>query len=140
MKKLLPILFISLAALWACDEVDIAVNDNIRDFIEQKYEGAKILHAEKEFNGEVDVEIIHNNTHKEVKFNRKDEWINTTWNVPLNMLPDVVRESVYSRYPEYRLDDADYFETPASNYYKIEIEKGEWERTVFVTPDGVILN
>lgn len=140
MKKLLPILFLSLAALWACDEENIAVNDNIRDFIEQKYEGAKILYAEKEFNGEIDVEIIHNDTRKDVKFNRREEWISTTWDVPVSQLPDVVRERVQDSYPEYRIDDADYIETPAGDRYKLEIEKGEWDRTIFVTPDGVILN
>lgn len=140
MKKLLPILFLSLAALWACDEVNIAVNDNIRDFIEQKYEGAKILYAEKEFNGEIDVEIIHNDTRKDVKFNRREEWISTTWDVPVSQLPDVVRERVQDSYPEYRIDDADYVETPAGDRYKLEIERGEWDRTIFVTPDGVILN
>lgn len=140
MKKLLPILFLSLAALWACDEVNVAVNDNIRDFIEQKYEGAKILYAEKEFNGEIDVEIIHNDTRKDVKFNRREEWISTTWDVPVSQLPDVVRESVLGSYPEYRIDDADYVETPAGDRYKLEIERGEWDRTIFVTPDGIILN
>lgn len=140
MKKLLPILFLSLAALWACDEENIAVNDNIRDFIEQKYEGAKILYAEKEFNGEIDVEIIHNDTRKDVKFNRREEWISTTWDVPVSQLPDVVRERVQDSYPEYRIDDADYIETPAGDRYKLEIERGEWDRTIFVTPDGVILN
>lgn len=140
MKKLLPILFLSLAALWACDEVNIAVNDNIRDFIEQKYEGAKILYAEKEFNGEIDVEIIHNDTRKDVKFNRREEWISTTWDIPVSQLPDIVRESVLGSYPEYRIDDADYVETPAGDRYKLEIERGEWDRTIFVTPDGVILN
>ena len=140
MKKLLPILFLSLAALWACDEENIAVNDNIRDFIEQKYEGAKILYAEKEFNGEIDVEIIHNDTRKDVKFNRREEWISTTWDVPVSQLPDVVRERVQDSYPEYRIDDADYIETPAGDRYKLEIERGDWDRTVFITPDGVILN
>ena len=140
MKKLLPILFLSLAVLWACDEVNIAVNDNIRDFIEQKYEGAKILYAEKEFNGEIDVEIIHNDTRKDVKFNRREEWISTTWDVPVSQLPDVVRERVQDSYPEYRIDDADYIETPAGDRSKLEIERGEWDRTIFVTPDGIILN
>ena len=66
MKKLLPILFISLFALLSCEEENIAINNDIRSFIEQKYEGARILYAEKEFNGEIDVEIIHDNISKEV--------------------------------------------------------------------------
>ena len=140
MKKLLPILFISLLTLWACDEENIPVNNDISNFIEQKYEGAKILYAEKDFNGEIEVEIIHNDTRKEVKFNRKNNWICTTWDVAISQLPDAARESILSHYPEYRIDDVDYVEKPSGDYYKVEIEKGEWDRTVFVTADGEILN
>ena len=140
MKKLLPILFISLLALWACDEENIPVNNDIRSFIEQKYEGAKILYAEKDFNGEIEVEIIHNNTSKEVKFNRKNNWICTTWDIPTSQLPDAARNSILGQYPNYRIDDVDYVEKPTGDYYKVEIEKGEWDRTVFVTANGEILN
>ena len=140
MKKLLPILLISLLTIWACDEENIPVNNDISNFIEQKYEGAKILYAEKDFNGEIEVEIIHNDTRKEVKFNRKNNWICTTWDVAISQLPDAARESILSHYPEYRIDDVDYVEKPTGDYYKVEIEKGEWDKTVFVTADGEILN
>ena len=140
MKKLLPILFISLLALWACDEENIPVNNDIKSFIEQKYEGAKILYAEKGFNGETEVEIIHNNTSKEVKFNRKNNWICTTWDIPTSQLPDAAQSSILGQYPNYRIDDVDYVEKPTGDYYTVEIEKGEWERTLFVTADGEILN
>ena len=140
MKKLLPILFISLFALLSCEEENIAINNDIRSFIEQKYEGARILYAEKEFNGEIDVEIIHDNKKKDVKFNRNNNWINTTWDVAINELPDAARESVINRYPDYRIDDVDYIETPSGDRYKVEMEKGEWDKTVFVTANGEILN
>ena len=140
MKKLLPILFISLFALLSCEEENIAINNDIRSFIEQKYEGARILYAEKEFNGEIDVEIIHDNKKKDVKFNRNNNWINTTWDVAINDLPDAARESVINRYPDYRIDDVDYIETPSGDRYKVEMEKGEWDKTLFVTADGEILN
>ena len=140
MKKLLPILLISLAALWSCEEENIAINNEIKNFIEQRYDGATILYAEKDFNGEIDVEIIHDNTKKEVKFNRKNQWINTTWDVAINQLPEIVIENVQNSYPQYVIDDADYVETPTGDYYRIELEKGEWEKVVLVTLDGVIIN
>ncbi len=141
MKKLLPILLISLAALWACDEKEnIALNNTITEFIEQKYAGARILYAEQEFNGDIEVEIIHNNIRKEVKFNRKNKWINTIWDISINHLPDAVKESIGNNYPEYLIDDADYIESPSGNFYKVEIEKGEWDKTVFVTANGEIIN
>ena len=140
MKKLLPILFISLFALLSCEEENIAINNDIRSFIEQKYEGARILYAEKEFNGEIDVEIIHDNKKKDVKFNRNNNWISTTWDVAISQLPDAARESVLNRYPDYRIDDVDYIETPSGDRYKVEMEKGEWDKTLFVTANGEILN
>lgn len=140
MKKLLPILFISLFALLACEEENIAINNDIRNFIEQKYEGATILYAEKDFNGEIDVEIIHNNIKKEVKFNRKNQWINTSWDVAIHQLPDIVQESVQNSYPQYIIEDADYVETPTGDHYKVELERGEREKIVFVTAEGEILN
>ena len=124
----------------ACEEENIAVNNDIRSFIEQKYQGARILYAEKDFNGEIDVEIIHDNIKKDVKFNRRDEWIKTSWDVAINELPDAARESVLNRYQNYRIDDVDYIETPSGDHYKVEIEKGEWDKTVFVTSNGEILN
>ena len=140
MKKLLPILLISLAALWSCEEEIIAINNEIRNFIEQKYEGATILYAEKDFNGEIDVEIIHDNIKKEVKFNRKNKWINTSWDIAIHQLPDIVQESVQNSYPQYIIEDADYVETPTGDYFRIELEKGEWEKIVLVTLDGEIIN
>ena len=140
MKKLLPILFISLFALLACEEENIALNNDIRNFIEQKYEGATILYAEKDFNGEIDVEIIHGNIRKEVKFNRKNSWINTTWDIAINELPGAARESILDKYPEYRIDDVDYVETPTGDHYKVELERGEREKIVLATAEGEILN
>ena len=88
----------------------------------------------------MDVEIVHDNIRKEVKFNRNNKWINTVWDVYVSQLPEIVTTSVANKYAGYRIDDADYVETPSGDHYKLEIEKGEWERTVFVTPDGEILN
>ena len=86
------------------------------------------------------MEIIHDNISKEVKFNRKNSWICTTWDVAIGQLPDAARNSILGQYPDYRIDDVDYVEKPSGDYYKVEIEKGERDRTVFVTANGEILN
>lgn len=140
MKKLLPLLFISLLTLLSCEEENIVVNDTIRNFIEQKYQGARILTAEKEFNGDIDVDIIHDNIQKDVKFNSSNKWISTTWDIPISQLPDAAKESILNKYPDYRIEDVDYIEQPDGDHYKVEMEKGEWEKTVFVKANGEILN
>ena len=39
----------------------------------------------------------------------------------------------------YRIDDADIVESPEGTRYKLEIEKGGLEKTVFVSPVGEML-
>ena len=140
MKRLLPILLISLAAIGACDEENVAINESIRSFIKERYDGARILYAEKDFNGEIEVEIIHDNIKKEVKFNRKNQWINTSWDITIHQLPDIMQKSVQNNYPQYIIENTDYVETPTGDYYRIELEKGEWEKIVLVTANGEIIN
>lgn len=41
-----------------------------------------------------------------------------------------------SQYSGYVVDDAEYFETPAGNYYWIELEQGEKEVKVKINEDG----
>ena len=55
-------------------------------------------------------------------------------------MPDAAKNSILKQFSEYRIDDVDYVEKPSGDYYKVEIEKGERDRTVFVTADGEILN
>ena len=43
-------------------------------------------------------------------------------------------------YQDYRIDDAEYIQTPESEYYLIELEgRGDSERNVRITSDGTIL-
>lgn len=137
-KLILPIvLFAAIVALAAChDDDNVVVNDEIRNFIEQKYAGARILGAEREFNGDVDVDISHDGIHKDVYFDRNNVWIYTSWDVYPSQLPDVVKAAVQSEYPGYVIDDADYIQRESGDYYRLEIEKGVIEKTVLVSPEG----
>lgn len=137
-KVILPIVFFAVAVvLAACyDDDNVAVNEEIRSFIEKKYVGARILNAEREFNGDIEVDINHDGKHKDVCFNRKNAWICTLWDVHPSQLPDVVRAVVHDEYPGYVVDDADYVQREGGDYYRLEIEKGILEKTVLVSPDG----
>ena len=137
-KLILPIvLFVAIVALAACHNDDnVAVNEEIRSFIEKKYVGARILNAEREFNGDIEVDINHDGILKDVCFDRKNTWIYTSWDVYPSQLPDVVRAAVLAEYPGYVIDDADYIQRESGDYYRLEIEKGVLEKTVHVSPEG----
>lgn len=141
MKKLSILLF-TVFAFVACDFDDhnIVLNKTVEDFIEDKYEGAKILQAESEGLGTIEVEFIHDGRKKTAYFEkRSNDWIYTTWDVTIGEVPDIVKETLQNSYPDYVIEDINYVERPNANYYEFELEKGIIEITRYITPDGELL-
>ena len=54
-------------------------------------------------------------------------------------VPQVVKDAAQAAYPGFRMDDADYVQTPTGDYYLIELEKGEQDVYVKVQADGTVL-
>lgn len=141
MKKLFPIFIFALLAFVACSDDDdngVAVNQTVKSYIENKYPGSSIRHAEYDNRGLLEVEIVHDARVKDVYFNSSDEWIYTEWDITIADIPAAVSDAVVAAYPDYRIDDADYIESPSGIYYEIDIEKGNFEKLLYVTPEGEI--
>lgn len=143
MKKLIPIFILSLFAFAACsddDDKSIALSDSVVEFIKSKYNGADIRHAEYDGNGLIEVEILHDSRLKDVYFNSANEWVYTTWDLKLDEIPAIVKESLVAAYPDFTLDEADFIERGDNTYYEVDLKKGASEIVVFVSPEGVILD
>mgnify|MGYP000793493627 CR=1 FL=1 len=63
----------------------------IKDFIAQKYAGARIIETDME-NGMTEVEIFHDAREKDVYFNGAQEWVKTQWEVRVSELPAAVSD------------------------------------------------
>lgn len=114
-----------------------AVPEEVRQFVEQHYPGAMIVDAEVE-DGQLEVDILHDRIGKEAVFYLSGKWMFTSWEVALSALPAAVTQAI-AQAPEYagfRPDEADFYETPAGEYYEVELERGESEISVRLTPQG----
>lgn len=142
MKKLLPILVFALFAAVACDDDDnnVKLNSVVLDFISSKYEGSTVRSSERESNGLIEVEILHDNIVKDVYFDSQNNWVYTSWDVIPANLPSAVKSALESAYAGFVIDDADYVERPAIEYYKVELDKGSQEIEVYLSADGTILD
>ncbi len=141
MKKILSIMMLLTMAIavTSCDDDDnsVAINDNVRTYITTHYPGAVIGEAEYKYNY-LEVDIYHNSLNKEVYFGNEDVWVMTTWDVAVATLPATVTSAITTPYPYYSIDDAEEVETPDGTYYNIELEKGEQDVYIRVSPDGTI--
>lgn len=114
------------------------LTDKIKEFITQKYAGARIIESDME-KGMTEVEIFHEGREKDVYFNGAQDWVRTEWGVRVNELPAAVLDVIRKTYADYRIDDADYVETRTESYYLVELERGENEVDLRILPNGTIL-
>lgn len=115
------------------------VADQIRQFIEQKYPGARIADIDTE-HGLTEVDIIDQNIGKEVIFNAQSVWISTSWDVRVSALPtEVVNAVKASQFGGYTIDDAEFVQTPNGDYYLLELESGAKEAVIKVDTAGNII-
>lgn len=112
-------------------------------FINEKYAGARIMEVDVDDRGIVEVDIIHNRISKEVLFDKKGEWISTSWDVRTDQLPEAVKNAVSSNpsFNGYRIDDAEYYESAGEAYYLIELEGNNLpEKKIKMTASGNLLS
>lgn len=113
----------------------------IEAFIKEKYPQARIIEIESE-KGMIEVDIIHENISKDVYFNMQNTWLSTSWDIRGYALPGAITMAIANNpsYAGYRIDDAEYVETPNGDYYLIELEKGNSEIKVRFDASGNILS
>lgn len=111
----------------------------ITKFINDSYPGARILDVELD-NSIYEVEIIHENIKKEIKLDKSFKWILTKWDVAIRDITEVVRLYIEKNYPGYKIDDVEIVYAPSNIvYYEIELEKGNSEIDIRITPEGEIV-
>ena len=142
MKKIWSaLLLFAVIALGACNDDDNnnpVVDEIVKAYISENYPGAVIRDTDYD-RGFLEVEIYHDARIKDVFFNSLDEWIATSWDVSTADLPAAVTAKITELYSNYRIDDADYVVTPLREAYRIDIERGNIEKIIYVSAAGEIL-
>ena len=108
----------------------------IESWLAQNFPTARIVDMDVERNG-TEVEIVDNGVKYEIWFDASSSWMQTKTEYDLRNIPDVVRNFVQTNYPDYRIDDAEKYETSSNGiYYHIEIEQGYQEKDIYLNAQG----
>ncbi len=117
-----------------------AILPAVKDFIAQKYPGARIIDVEIEYNT-IEIDIVDGRIPREVIFSRDGEWLRTETELRRSDLPAVVLNALAaSQYASWRIDDISCLETPAGDYYLLEVESGNRESRVKIDTNGTIVS
>lgn len=120
------------------DDYSGSLTQTTTEFIAKQYPGAHVVESEYE-NGYLEVEIRHDNREKTVRFNASNAWVDTRWDIRASELPQAVKDTIATSAASYVIDDVECIQTPAGDYYEVELEKGDREKTMHIKADGTVM-
>lgn len=136
-------LLLTTFAFVACDNEEDDIKSppkTVESAFAEKYPNAQFVDWEREY-GLYKAEFRNDAAISEAWFEADGSWVKTETNVLPNTLSQPVLDYVALNYQGYRIDDADWVETPERNYYELELEKGDkLEFHLLILPDGTPLN
>ena len=110
--------------------------EDLSDTLQLMYPEAVVIEVER-FNIGIEIDIMHENIHKEVWFNVHNSWICTCWEISLKQVPALVMTALKaSPYGDYHIDEVDYVQKPDGIFYEFELEKGNLEKDVVFNAQG----
>lgn len=112
-------------------------------WVESKYPGARIVDVEFE-DGGVEVEFIFQNIKHDALLTAGYEWIYTKkdYNRNSSVLPEEAISHITTTYPNYYIDDIEYYETNSKgNFYSVEIEgRNDNDIELYFDENGNVMN
>lgn len=114
-------------------------SSSVEAYIKEHHPAARILEIDQE-KGMTEVEILDGTVRRELLFDNTGVWIQTKTELHVSALPDAVMAAIKaSQYASYRIDDADFIQTPTNEWYLIELESGNQEVELRIDKAGNIL-
>jgi len=112
----------------------------VKEFIAGKYPGARIVDVERERNA-IEVDIVDGTARRELLFTTAGEWTRTETEIRRADIPAAVMNALAaSPYASWNIDDVDHHDTPAGEYYMVELEaRGQRDVHLKIDPAGNIL-
>lgn len=118
------------------DYLPVAIPAKVSTFLKEKYPNHKVVDTDVD-ERKIEVEFIDGKFKREAEFTKDGDWTYTETEVSKGDVPESILTVLgTSEYRSYRIDDIDFIETPAGNYYLFELELGNSEVDVKIHENG----
>lgn len=142
LKFYLAGLLLAGLTLQSCDNDDddrVKVSNTVQSAFDQRYPNTTVWEWEKD-KGLFKAEFRQGGMEAEAWFQADGTWVKTETDYNPALLPQPVTDYVAANYAGYRIDDADWVETPTGSYFELELEKGgSRDVRLLITAEGVLV-
>jgi len=133
-------LFLSVSPSYANDLTEAQVPAAVQKSVKDKYPSADKISWEK--SGEYFQAEFKIDRQKEVEMllDTKGNIIKIYEDIDQSELPKPILNKIQSSFPDYKLDDIEKITKDGSLIYKVELKKGQEEKTVHYNGNGELIN
>ena len=104
-----------------------------------KFPNAQKVKWDKENAEEWEAEFKLNGSEYSANFKADGSWLETEHKIKKSSIPGPVKAAVDKEFPGFKIDEAEFIETPEGTFYEFEIEKGKQEKEVLFDSNGKLL-
>lgn len=132
------LVLIATVSISACGE-KVEAPEKVKTAFLQKYPNATKIKWEKENEKEWEAEFKLDGKEYTVSFDSDGKWLETETEIKKSEIPEAVKSLIDSLYAGYKIDEAEFVETSQGKFYEFELEKGESEIEVSISPEGKLI-
>ncbi len=112
--------------------------NNIQAAVAELYPQARVVEMDQD-RKTIEVDIIDNDIRRDVYFDLSLRWLRTVTDIHRDALPAEATNRLATKYDSWFIDNVKQVDTPTGNYYLVELDKGERDKTVKIDAAGNIL-
>lgn len=135
--KLFVVAFVAMS-IGACANMQ-NVPDKVSKAFSQKFPNAQKVKWDKENNTEWEAEFKLNGEEYSANFSTDGVWKETEHEIEQSAIPVNVKQILDTEFAGYDIEEAEISETAEGTLYEFELEKGESNIEVAISPEGKVV-
>lgn len=138
-----PLMIMSVLALsgTACGQKvsEAAVPQPVKAAFMKQFPKAEKTRWEMEKKTDYEVNFKQGTEEMSATYGTAGQWMETEKTIGMEALPEAVRSTIASKYPDQKLEDISHVESPKGTFFEVDMEKGEKSMEVVFATDGKVL-
>ncbi len=130
---------VAMFSLNACAQKSKEVPAKVKTSFNQKFPDATRIKWDKENAKEWEAEFKMNGKEYSANFSTEGTWKETEYEIENSEIPAAIKNTLDTEFKGYKVEEAEVSKTVEGKVFEIQLEKGDKEIEVAISPDGKIV-